>query len=99
MQVRLRNQDSGYEHGIKEGSELYCIQCPLVPQDVRKVFVTARVAELPIRRGGLTISVSDCAHTKRRDLTAKAFLPMLRDGTCDVRTCTRLQSVLSGHGA
>jgi hypothetical protein len=84
--VRLRNQDSGYEHGIKEGSILYCIRCPLVPADVRKVFVTARVEELPVRRGGLTISASDGAHTKRLDLTAKAFLPMLRDNTCAVCT-------------
>ena len=113
--MRLRNQDSGYEHGIKADTLLYCIRCPLQPEDVRKVsarhniaarhsrnvlccddhhsivalpqvFVTARVAELPIRRGGLTISVSDGAHTKRRDFTAKAFLPMLRDGTCNVCT-------------
>lgn len=86
VKVRLRNTDSGYEHGIKTDTVLLCVRCPLTTEDVRKVFVTGRVADYPARKGGLTISASDCAHTKRLDLTAKAFLPMLRAETCKVRT-------------
>ena len=56
------------------------------PEDVKKVFPFGRVSKLPLKRGGLTFSVSDQAHTKRLDLTAKAFLPLLVNETCPLNT-------------
>jgi hypothetical protein len=82
----LRNADSTYERGIRAGDLLQCVRCPLEAPDVARIFVHGKVVPRPPSQGGLTVTVSDAPHTKRLDLTAKAFQPMLLGGL--VPLCT-----------